>query len=243
VLSSGNPLPPATVVGTGDRIPPDQVIEDDAIGSVETSGTFDPANDGLDFWESLEGMRVQVSNPVAVGPTNAFGETSVIGDDGANASVRTYRSGLLLQPNDANPERVVADNLLTSLPSMNVGDHYDAPLVGVLDYNFGNFFLEVTSSVGAVHDGVTPETTDAAGPGQLAVATFNFENLDPTDPQSKFDRLADEIVGNLRSPDLIAGEEVQDSNGPTDNGVVDATQTLSQLASTIQAHGALRTTS
>src|SRR6185437_13465582 len=38
-------------------------------------------------------------------------------------------------------------------------------------------------------------------------------------------------------PDLIAGEEVQDGNGPTDNGLVDATGTLNQLVSTIQAHG------
>jgi uncharacterized protein len=237
VLSSGNALPPATIVGTGGRLPPDTVIEDDASGNVETSGTFDPATDGLDFWESLEGMRVELNNAVAVGPTNAFGETPVIGDDGANASVRTYRGGILLRPTDGNPERVIADNLLTALPSMNVGDHYDAPLVGVLDYNFGNFFLEVTGSVGAIHDGVTPETTNPAMPGQLAVSTFNFENLDPTDPQSKFDRLADEIVNNLQAPDLIAGEEVQDSNGPTDNGVVDATQTLGQLVSTIQARG------
>src|SRR5205085_10463980 len=56
VLSSGNPLPAATIAGSGGRIPPSGVIEDDAAsGDVETSGTFDPANDGLDFWESLEG--------------------------------------------------------------------------------------------------------------------------------------------------------------------------------------------
>src|SRR5918911_635049 len=39
VLSSGNPLPAATVAGTAGRIPPDTVIEDDATGDVETSGT------------------------------------------------------------------------------------------------------------------------------------------------------------------------------------------------------------
>ncbi len=237
VLSSGNPLPPATVVGTGGRVPPDQVIEDDASGSVETSGTFDPANDGLDFWETLEGMRVQLDNAVAVGPTNAFGETPAIGDDGANASVLTYRGGILLRPNDGNPERVIVDNLLVSMPQMNVGDHYDAPIVGVLDYNFGNFFLEATGSVTATHDGVTPESTDPATSGQLAVATFNFENLDPTDPQTKFDQLAREIVNNLKSPDLIAGEEVQDSSGPADNGVVDSDQTLAQLVAAVQAAG------
>ena len=236
VLSSGNPLP-TTIVGTGGRIPPNQLIEDDATGDVETSGAFDPSSDGLDFWESLEGMRLQLNNAVAVGPTNAFGETPVVGDNGANASGRTARGGVLLRPDDGNPERVVADDLLVPLPSMNVGDHYDAPLVGVLDYNFGNFFLEVTSSVGATHDGVTPETTTPAAPNQVAVATFNFENLDPTDPQSKFDRLAAILVNNLKAPDIVSGEEVQDDNGPTDNGVVDADATLNQLVAAIQAAG------
>src|ERR687883_373181 len=122
VLSTGNPLPATTVVGTGGRIPPNTVIEDDASGDVETSGVFDPASDGLDFWESLEGMRVQLNSPVAVGPTNAFGETQVVGDDGANAGLRTARGGVLLRPTDANPERLVADDVLVTLPAMNVGD-------------------------------------------------------------------------------------------------------------------------
>src|ERR687888_582798 len=238
VLSSGNPLPAATVAGTGGRIPPNTVIEDDATGDVETSGTFDPASDGLDFWESLEGMRVLVNNPVAVGPTNAFGETQVVGDDGANAGLRTVRGGLLLRPTDPNPERLVAAAVLVSLPPMNVGDHHDAPLLGVLDYNFGNFFLEVTSAgVGAIHDGVTPESTTAAGLNQVSVGTFNFENLDPTDPQSKFDRLAAILVNNLKSPDIVSGEEVQDDNGPTNDAVVDANATLDQLVAAIQAAG------
>ncbi|HSC51765.1 MAG TPA: Ig-like domain-containing protein [Gaiellaceae bacterium] len=238
VLSSGNPLPATTVVGTGGRIPPDTVIENDAAsGNVETSGVFDPAQDGLDFWESLEGMRIQLNDPVAVGPTNAFGETQVVGDDGANASVRTARGGLLLRPDDANPERVVADDSLVALPSLNVGDHYSGPLVGVLDYNFGNFFLEVTNAVGAVHDGVTPESTTAAAPSQVAVATFNFENLAPSDPQSKFDRLAAILVDNLKAPDIVSGEEVQDNSGATDDGVVAADQTLAKLVTAIQAAG------
>ena len=44
-------------------------------------------------------------------------------------------------------------------------------------------------------------------------------------------------MNNLRAPDLIAGEEVQDNNGSTDNGVVDASQTLSRLVDAIAAAG------
>ncbi|HEU0334943.1 MAG TPA: Ig-like domain-containing protein, partial [Gaiellaceae bacterium] len=49
VRSSGNVLPAATVIGASGRTPPTAVIEDDATGSVETSGVFDPATDGIDF--------------------------------------------------------------------------------------------------------------------------------------------------------------------------------------------------
>jgi predicted extracellular nuclease len=239
VVSSGNPLPAPIVLGNGGRIPPSEVIEDDASsGNVETSGVFDPQNDGLDFYESVEGMRVQLNNAIAVGPTaTGFGETPVVADNGANTSVRTARGGVLLRQNDGNPERIIADDRLTPLPALNVGDGYDGPLVGVVDYNFGNFFLEVTQPVGRVDNGLKRETTTAPGPNELTAATFNFENLDPTDPQSKFDQLAIYIVENLRSPDLIGGEEVQDNTGPADNGTVDASVTLTNLVAAIQAAG------
>jgi len=235
-LSAGNPLPAATVVGNGGRIPPSTVIEDDATGSAETSGVFDPASDGLDFWESLEGMRVQFNNPVAVGPTAAsFGETPIVGDNGANASLRTARGGLVIRPDDFNPERVVLDDLLVpGLPVMNVGDHYQGAVVGILDYNFGNFFLEATAVPTVVHDGVTPESTLAPAVNQLLVATFNVENLAPGDPASKFARLAGLIVNNLQAPDVLAIEEIQDNNGATDNGTVSATSTWSTLIAAIQ---------
>jgi uncharacterized protein len=65
------------------------------------------------------------------------------------------------------------------------------------------------------------------------VATFNFEHLDPTDvdpepTKAAFHRLANIIVTNVRSPDLIMLEEVQDNTGPTSgDGVVDASVTTS----------------
>jgi predicted extracellular nuclease len=237
VRSSGNPLPAPTVVGTGGRVPPGEVIEDDATGDVETSGVFDPATDGIDFWESLEGMRVQLNDPVATGPSNAFGEISVVGDGGANASVRTARGGVVVRPGDFNPERVFLDDSLAPTPTVDVGDRFPGAVVGVLDYNFGNFMLEVTSTPAVTRGGLTREVTAPTGANQLAVATFNLENLDPGDPQTKFDQLAGLIVNNLRAPDLVAVEEIQDDNGPTDNGVVTAGATFAKLIAAVQAAG------
>ena len=58
------------------------MIDNDATGDVETSGSFDPATDGIDFYESLEAMLLRVDDPVVVGPTNDFGELWVLADDG-----------------------------------------------------------------------------------------------------------------------------------------------------------------
>jgi predicted extracellular nuclease len=240
VQSSGNTLPAPTVIGAGGRVPPTQVIEDDATGDVETSGVFDPATDGIDFYESVEAMRVQVNNPVAVGPTNDFGEIPVVVDGGANASLRTPRGGVLVRPTDFNPERVLLDDTVLgngTSPLANVGDGFTTPAVGVLDYSFGNFKLNLTQPLTRVDNSLAREVTSAPGSGQLAVATFNVENLSPNDQQSKFDALADQIVNNLRSPDVVALEEIQDNTGATNNGIVDADMTLDQLVASITAAG------
>ncbi|HVD31175.1 MAG TPA: Ig-like domain-containing protein [Methylomirabilota bacterium] len=238
VLSSGNPLPAPTVVGIGGRMPSTEVIEDDASGDVETTGVFDPASDGLDFYESLEAMLVQINNPVIVGPTNPFNEIPVLADDGAWASVRTAHGGILLRANDGNPERIIIDDTIASIPGgLNVGDHFAGPLVGVVDYNFGLFLVELTQSPTRVPGGLTKETTAAPTKNELSVATFNVENLDPGDGGAKFNTLAALIVNNMKSPDLIAVEEVQDNNGATNDAVVDANVTATTLINAILAAG------
>jgi len=245
VLSSGNTLPAATVVGSGGRVPPSAVIENDASGSVETSGVFDSASDGIDFYESLEGMRVQVNDAVAVGPRNDFGEVPIVGDDGASASFRTNRGGIVvrdLDPSpagdyasgDFNPERIQLDDTLASTPLVNVGDHFENDIVGVLDYSFGNFKLNVTASPTRVDEGLEREVTQAASDHQIAVATYNVENLDPSDGAA-FARHADYIVNHLRSPDLLAIEEIQDNDGATNSAVTDASTTWNMLIAAIAA--------
>jgi uncharacterized protein len=52
VQATGAPVP-VTLFGPGGRVGPTTVIEDDATGDVETSGVFDQASDGIDFYESL----------------------------------------------------------------------------------------------------------------------------------------------------------------------------------------------
>src|SRR5437773_2397323 len=239
VVSHGNPLPPATVIGMGGRMPPTSIIEDDASsGDVETSGVFDPASDGLDFYESLEGMLVQINDPVIVGPTNSFNEIPVLPDDGSWAGPRTAHGGILYSYADGNPERIIVDDAIAPIPGgLNVGDHFGGFVTGVVDYNFGLFMVELTQTPTRVPGPLTKEITVAPTINELTVATFNVQNLDPGDGAAKFNNLASLIVNNMKSPDLIAVDEVQDNNGATDNGVVDPAITISTLITAISNAG------
>lgn len=234
VTGSGAALPAATLVGSGGRVPPSAVIDDDANGDVERSGTYSATVDGIDFWESMEGMRVRLDNAAVVGPRSTFNELPVVP---AGSGVRTSRGGIAIGATDFNPERVILDDGLAAVPSAQVGDTLSGSTTGVLDYSFGNFKLLPTSTPTVSSGNLSAETTTPQGAGQLAVGTFNVENLDPADPQSKFDALADTIVTNLRSPDLLVLEEVQDNDGPTNSTTVAADQTLNELASAVSAAG------
>ncbi|MEX0270037.1 choice-of-anchor I family protein [Leptolyngbyaceae cyanobacterium UHCC 1019] len=245
VVSSGNPLPEATIIGAGGRIPPNQVISSGVVGgSVENPGSvFNPTVNGIDFYEGLEGMRVQVNNAIAVSPTNNFGEIAVLADNGADASPRTARGGIYIQPNDFNPERIIIDDAIVSNPpQVNVGDRFSAPVTGVLDYSFGNFKLLNTEALPSViSGGLTRETTELTGDvNQLTVGTFNVENLSPASGAARFAALADRVVNNLKTPDVLTIEEIQDNSGPANDGVVDANLTYQRLIDAIAAAGGPR---
>lgn len=226
-----------TVVGLPGRVPPTRVIENDSAGNVETSNTFDPTQDGIDFYESLEGMLVQINDAVAVGPRNDFGEIPVLSDNGSYAGVRTTRGGIVIGPNDLNPERLILDDVLKPTPRVDVRDRFTTSIQAVVDYSFGNFKFLVVNDLVAVDGGLTREVTQTPRADELAVGTFNVQNLDPTDTPAKFAALARLIVQNLRSPDLLAIEEVQDNTGPAADPSTDAALTWQMLIAAIQAAG------
>lgn len=235
ISSSGNALPPATTIGVGGRIPPTQVIDDDGLSS------FEPITDGLDFYESLEGMLAQVNEAHVVGPTSGPGEIVVVSDNGVNASPLTARGGLFIQPQDFNPERIIIDDdLISTAPQVNVGDRFTAPITGVLDYSFGNFKLLNSEALPSIiSGGLTMETTTplsaALRDNQLAIASYNVSNLSPGDEPARFATLASQIVDNLAAPDIIALQEIQDNSGLTNDGTVSASDTYQALIEAITA--------
>lgn len=160
--------------------------------------------------------------------------------DTYNAAAKTARGGSLITPNDFNPERIqIDDNLFSSgTPKVNVGTQLGT-IVGVVDYNFSNYeVLPTTAPTVVTPSSLTKEVTPLVGDAnQLTVATFNVENLDPGDGAAKFNALANAIVNNLKSPDIISLEEIQDNNGQTNDSVVDASVTYQTLINAIASAG------
>ncbi|MGA8115314.1 MAG: lamin tail domain-containing protein [Actinocatenispora sp.] len=228
-------IPKATLVGPGGvRVPQD--VRRDNPGDVESSAKFDPRHNALDTYESLEGMLVEIRDAVAAGPTNSYGELPVL--PGGRGGVRTPNGGVKYAGYRwANPERLTLSGTLAKLPDVNTGDTLTGRVDGVLDYNFSNYMLYPLTEPTARSGGTTPGTTRPQRDGELAVATYNVENLAPSDPADKFDRLAHGIVDNLSSPDIIAVEEIQDNDGATDDGVVAADQTWTKLIDAVTAAG------
>ena len=85
-----------------------------------------------------------------------------------------------------------------------MGNVFTGATVGPLDYSqFGGYFIAATT-LGAVQDNhLAPVVATAPPKWQLSIATYNVENLAPSNPDSKFQALAQGIVTTLASPDII----------------------------------------
>ncbi|MER5383480.1 endonuclease/exonuclease/phosphatase family protein [Streptomyces sp. NPDC002688] len=236
VVSSGNAVPAATVVDAR-SVPNAYAPAGDTAASGSVNGlTLEPAKYALDYYESLEGMNVQVADARVVTATDPYTELWVTVKPREHA---THRGGTVYGSyTSQNTGRIQIQSLgaTADFPTANVGDKLGGTTAGPLDYNqFGGYTL-VANQLGTLEKGgLERETTRKQSHGELAVATYNVENLDPGD--ATFDAHASAIVNNLKSPDIVSLEEIQDNNGATDDGTVSADQTVRKLIDAIVAAG------
>ncbi len=242
VLSIRNPLPAPVIIGAGGRIPPSENIDDDAFA------TFDPATDGIDFFESLEAMRVTGEDLVAISGTNRFGEIFTVANSGGNASGLSLAGTLNISPDDFNPEKIQIDKdsgiFNFAFPDVAVGDSL-GDVTGVIGYSFGNFEILPTEVFTAVSAELTEEMSElVSDEDTLLVASYNVLNLDPNDADGdtdvadgRFAAIAAHVVSNLGSPDIIGLQEIQDDSGSVDDGTIAADVTLQTLVDAITAAG------
>uniref|UniRef100_UPI0025E2EC65 cadherin domain-containing protein n=1 Tax=uncultured Sphingomonas sp. TaxID=158754 RepID=UPI0025E2EC65 len=235
VLSSGNALPAAAEIGIGGLLPPTESIDSDGLT------VFNPGTDGIDFWESFEGMRVTVDAPVAVSNSNQYGEADIVASAGVGATGLNARGGITISEGDFNPEKLQLDDRLATQPVLSVGDQL-ADVTGVINYSFDRYELLATQAATVTSDNrVADDNTALRGDANhVSVATYNLENLDPGD--GKYDLLADDIVYSLGAPDIIGVQEIQDANGAATGGSLSGTVSAQGLIDAIYEESGLRYT-
>lgn len=227
-VRSGETLPAPVVIGK-DRTAPTDVIDNDGLA------VFDPEEDAIDFYESLEGMLVQVDDAKVVAPQN-YGEVVVIP---GTMEANTPAGGMRISDGDFNPERITIDMNDEKFVAK-MGDQFKGSITGVMSYGYSNYkVLTKKGTLPPLEDGKNEREITSIVPadGKLTVASYNVENFSPKVDPAKVTRLAEAIVKNLKNPDIIGLTEVQDNDGPTDSGTTDASESAALLIETIKNLG------
>jgi predicted extracellular nuclease len=233
VVKTGTAELPEPIIIGEDVFPPTQNIDNDGLT------VFEPEEDGIDFWESLELMRVGVADAQILGPQR-YGEVFVVSQNATNNDFHK-QDGILLSEDDFNPERITVTTGEGVVAK--AGDTFAEAPVGVLGYGFGNYqiWTEADELPEIVDGGVEPEETWIENADdKLTVSTYNVENYsaDPNHTSDeKAQRIAESFVEDLNSPDIIAMVEVQDNDGPIDSGNSDASASYERLIADIQTAG------
>lgn len=232
VLSQNQPLPEPVVIGKGGRPIPNTVIENDVKGYVgQSKEPLDPQEDGMDFFESLECMLVQINNAKAVSTRNGYNEVSVVADGGEDAGIFSEEGVLVLRENDPNPERIMIDDSFVMMPEIHVGAVFAEPLVGVVDYDYGNYRIQLLKKPVLAQNApfVAASATGTEQDWHLAVATYNLENFSSLQDLEKSRKIAAEIVEVMKAPDILVLQEIMDDDGSLDSQQVSAERNLASL--------------
>lgn len=203
---------------------------------------FNPTVDAIDFWESIEGMLVQVGNVKAVAPQEHGDLITVL----ENAPTNSLHGGVLYEKDNQNPNRVQF-RLEPNGPGRDfevaTGDKFNGPITGVLGYSFQNYKIYVSlNEMKAAHSKgtSTPEkTTIVKAEDKLTIASYNLENFSNNKTSTTDDKarkLARAIATDMQSPDIVGVTEVQDNNGES-TGDSKADQSYARLIAAIKTAG------
>lgn len=224
-------IPEALVIGE-DLFPPNKIIDND--GFV----IFDPQEDGIDFWESIEYMRVSFPDARVIGPI--YNNDSPIVVPSTTNNTFNVNGGLNIAVDDYNPEKIMLEGVAGK--NYDSGDRFNEALIGFVEnftdgyrLNTNKVFPEVTKA------NLQQEVTHLEPVAdKLNVASYNIENFSnnvANTSNEKVDRIAATFVKNMKSPDIITLVEVQDNDGQIDSGNADASESYMRLIHAIKAAG------
>ncbi|EJR89803.1 hypothetical protein IKG_05973 [Bacillus cereus VD200] len=229
VKAEGQELPKAVIFGESGVKIPDKIIDNDAFDK------FDPAEDAIDFYESLEGMLVKMPKPTIIAPQKNGNLYVTVANSGDK--ITTKWGTPVVEEDNENPERLslkVGRNYVAKS-----GDRIDGDVTGIVGYDYANYRILPIEELPPLQDGgfKTVGATIQPRMDKLTVATYNIENFSANVQQTsdeKVKRLAYAIKYNLKMPDIIGVQEMQDNNGTIDDGTTDASLSAQRLVNAIR---------
>ena len=205
-----------------------------------TPTKYNPETEALDYWESLEGMRVEVTKPKVTGPQYK-GDIYVLPGDYKGQKLNNI-GGVNLRPGVQNTEvlPITVGNKFVAKAK----DYFNDNISGVVTYRNKTYKID-PSSVPTLQDGGLKREVSKIYPAEdkLTIASYNIENFSANNnghdetPEEKVDKIANSFIKEVHSPDIITLIEVQDNNGGVNDGTVDGVKSGEKLAQRIKSLG------
>ena len=206
----------------------------------QTPTKYNPETEALDYWESLEGMRVEVTKPKVTGPQYK-GDIYVLPGDYKGQKLNNI-GGVNLRPGVQNTEvlPVTVGNKFVAKAK----DYFNENISGVVTYKNKTYKID-PNSVPKLQDGGLKREVSKIYPAEdkLTIASYNIENFSANNnghdetPEEKVDKIANSFIKEVHSPDIITLIEVQDNNGGVNDGTVDGVKSGEKLAQRIKSLG------
>ena len=206
----------------------------------QTPTKYNPETEALDYWESLEGMRVEVTKPKVTGPQYK-GDIYVLPGDYKGQKLNNI-GGVNLRPGVQNTEvlPVTVGNKFVAKAK----DYFNENISGVVTYRNKTYKID-PSTVPTLQDGGLKREVSKIYPAEdkLTIASYNIENFSANNnghdetPEEKVDKIANSFIKEVHSPDIITLIEVQDNNGGVNDGTVDGVKSGEKLAQRIKSLG------
>ena len=206
----------------------------------QTPTKYNPETEALDYWESLEGMRVEVTKPKVTGPQYK-GDIYVLPGDYKGQKLNNI-GGVNLRPGVQNTEvlPVTVGNKFVAKAK----DYFNENISGVVTYRNKTYKID-PSTVPTLQDGGLKREVSKIYPAEdkLTIASYNIENFSANNnghdetPEEKVDKIANSFINEVHSPDIITLIEVQDNNGGVNDGTVDGVKSGEKLAQRIKSLG------
>ncbi len=205
-----------------------------------TPTKYNPETEALDYWESLEGMLVEVTKPKVTGPQYK-GDIYVLPGDYKGQKLNNI-GGVNLRPGVQNTEvlPVTVGNKFVAKAK----DYFNENISGVVTYRNKTYKIDPTT-VPTLQDGGLKREVSKIYPAEdkLTIASYNIENFSANNnghdetPEEKVDKIANSFIKEVHSPDIITLIEVQDNNGGVNDGTVEGVKSGEKLAQRIKSLG------